>query len=183
MAKRKTISIGELKPAPYNPRVDLGPGDAEYESIKASLEEFGLVQPIVWNERSGCVVGGHQRIKVLADLGRRSLKVGSEVFIVDLEETEEKRLNLALNNATGQWDEERLAHLLTEIFPQDHEADSLLATGFSPEDLQAAYNLVVEAQQKDGEPAAQAPTEFPEVKPADVQEQTQHECPRCRYKF
>ena len=64
---RKRIS--ELIPAPYNPRKDIQPGDPEYEKLKRSLEEFGYVEPVIWNARTGYVVGGHQRLKVLRELG------------------------------------------------------------------------------------------------------------------
>ncbi|CAM5794058.1 hypothetical protein BBOR36S_03379 [Brevibacillus borstelensis] len=50
---------------PYNPRIELQPGDLEYEKLKYSIEEFGYVEPIVWNERTGNLVGGHQQFKIL----------------------------------------------------------------------------------------------------------------------
>ena len=61
--------ITELIPAEYNPRKDLKPGDEEYEKLRKSLEQFGYVEPIIWNSRTGHVVGGHQRLKVLIDMG------------------------------------------------------------------------------------------------------------------
>ena len=61
--------IDDLKAATYNPRKNLKPGDKEYEKLKRSITEFGYVEPVIWNERTGTVVGGHQRIKVLKDLG------------------------------------------------------------------------------------------------------------------
>ena len=54
------IPIGQLNPAAYNPRKDLQPGDPEYEKLKRSMQEFGYVEPIVWNKRTGNIVGGHQ---------------------------------------------------------------------------------------------------------------------------
>ena len=54
------ISVGELKAASYNPRKDLKPGDAEYEKLKRSIEEFGYVEPVIWNKRTGTVVGGRR---------------------------------------------------------------------------------------------------------------------------
>ena len=59
------IPIDRLMPAKYNPRKDLKPGDPAYEKIKRSLRDFGYVDPIVWNEVTGNIVGGHQRYKVL----------------------------------------------------------------------------------------------------------------------
>ena len=37
------ISVDQLKPAKYNPRKDLKPGDPAYEKIRRSLHEFGLL--------------------------------------------------------------------------------------------------------------------------------------------
>lgn len=45
--KKKTA---ELLPAEYNPRKDLKPGDEEYEKLKRSIEEFGYVEPVIWNK-------------------------------------------------------------------------------------------------------------------------------------
>jgi ParB-like chromosome segregation protein Spo0J len=58
-----------LIPADYNPRKDLKPGDPEYEKLKRSIEQFGYVEPVIWNKTTSHVVGGHQRLKVLLDLG------------------------------------------------------------------------------------------------------------------
>ena len=57
--------VAELNPAPYNPRKNLQPGDAEYEKLKRSIQEFGYVDPCIWNKRTGTLVGGHQRLKVM----------------------------------------------------------------------------------------------------------------------
>ena len=61
-------AVADLKAADYNPRKDLQPGDAEYEKLKRSIQEFGYVEPVIWNKRTGVVVGGHQRLKVMKDL-------------------------------------------------------------------------------------------------------------------
>ena len=55
------ISVDKLKPAKYNPRKDLKPGDPAYKKIKRSLHDFGYVDPVIWNEVTGNIVGGHQR--------------------------------------------------------------------------------------------------------------------------
>lgn len=61
-------NIADLKPAEYNPRKSLQPGDPEYESLKRSIETFGYVDPIIVN-KDGTVIGGHQRLSVLVNLG------------------------------------------------------------------------------------------------------------------
>ena len=95
------MQLSELNPAAYNPRKSLRPGDPVYEKLKASMLSFGNVEPIVWNRTTGNVVGGHQRLRVLLDLGITE----TEVSVVDLTETDEKRLNIALNKITGEWDD------------------------------------------------------------------------------
>ena len=61
--------ITDLIPADYNPRKDLKPGDPDYEKLKHSMKEFGYVDPIIWNQQTGRVVGGHQRLKILQNEG------------------------------------------------------------------------------------------------------------------
>ena len=65
----KKIPIGRINPAPYNPRRDLKPDDAQYQHLVRSMEEFGCVEPLIWNPRTGNLVGGHQRFKVLVAQG------------------------------------------------------------------------------------------------------------------
>lgn len=124
----KEIAIEKLTAAPYNPRIDVEQGTPEYEKLRASIEEFGLVQPVIWNKRTGRVVGGHQRLAVLKDLGWE--KVPCEV--VDLDETDEKVLNVALNRIKGDWDVEKLKEVLAGI---DYEEAML--SGFSADEIAA----------------------------------------------
>lgn len=62
------INILKLKPSEYNPRKDLQPEDEEYIKIKNSILEFGYVAPVIINSDM-TVIGGHQRLKVLKELG------------------------------------------------------------------------------------------------------------------
>ena len=86
------LKIEQLIPSDYNPRKDLKPGDAEYDKLKRSIEQFGYVEPVIWNKVTGRVVGGHQRLKVLIDMGITEV----ECVVVELLETKEKALNVAL---------------------------------------------------------------------------------------
>ncbi|WP_339307658.1 hypothetical protein [Paenibacillus sp. FSL R5-0519] len=56
----RIVPIDQINAAAYNPRVDLQPGDVEYEKLRRSIEEFGYLEPIVWNELRGHMVVGHQ---------------------------------------------------------------------------------------------------------------------------
>ena len=100
-------SISELEVARYNPRKDLKPGSVKYERLKKSIIEFDYIDPIVWNRKTNCVVGGHQRLKILKDLGYKEV----EVSVVDLDIDKEKALNLALNKTGGSWDLISIKHL------------------------------------------------------------------------
>lgn len=138
----ETLSLGELTPADYNPRKDLQPGDAEYEKLKRSLAEFGYVEPVIWNKTTGHVVGGHQRLKVLADLGFESV----DCVVVELDETREKALNIALNKISGQWDESKLALLIADLDASDFDAE---LTGFDEDEIQAMIGSLDEAEARD----------------------------------
>ncbi len=106
------IPIDQLKPADYNPRVNLVPGYPEYDALEASIEHFGYIEPIVWNKRTGNVVGGHQRLKIL----KNEQKVHEvDVVVVDLDESNEKLLNIALNNDHGHFDKDMLGGLVSEL--------------------------------------------------------------------
>lgn len=137
------IPIEMINPAPYNPRVDLQPGDEQYEKLKRSIEEFGYVEPLVWNRRTGNLVGGHQRFKILVnEKGYKEVEVSE----VDLDETREKALNIALNKISGDWETTKLAELLQELQASD-EIDFEL-TGFSEEEFdELLEQLDVELEQ------------------------------------
>ena len=119
--------IDELNPAEYNPRRRLQPGDEEYERLKRSIETFGYVDPIIINA-DGTVIGGHQRLFVLRDLGYQE----ADVAVVDLSKSDEKALNVALNKISGEWDEEKLAALFADL---DAEGYDLTLTGFDGDEL------------------------------------------------
>lgn len=134
--KKNTI---ELIPADYNPRKDLKPGDAEYEKLKRSIEQFGYVEPVIWNQTTGRVVGGHQRLKVLIDMGITEV----ECVVIEIDEEKEKALNIALNKISGEWDNDKLALLISDLQGADFD---ISLTGF---DLAEIDDLFKEAT-KDG---------------------------------
>ena len=121
------IQVNKLIPATYNPRKDLKPNDEEYIKIKNSIENFGFVSPLVIN-KDMTVIGGHQRLKVLIELGYTEI----ECIVVDLDKTSEKALNIALNKIQGDWDEEKLESLLKELKTENFDLD---LTGFDSEEI------------------------------------------------
>jgi DNA modification methylase len=150
------IPIGKLNPAKYNPRKDLKPGDPEYEKLKKSMETFGYVEPIVWNKRTGNIVGGHQRLKILQEQGQTEV----ECVVVDFDETEEKALNVALNKVSGQWDLPKLADLISEL---DSELFDISLTGFDAAEIEDLFSRVHDKEiQDDGFDADKALEEIEE---------------------
>ena len=125
-------NVKDLLPADYNPRKDLKPGDKEYEKLKRSIEQFGYVEPVIWNQTTGRVVGGHQRLKVLIDMGISEV----ECVIVEMDEEKEKALNVALNKISGEWDNEKLALLISDLQGSDFDVS---LTGFEPEELEDLF--------------------------------------------
>lgn len=126
------ISIKKLIPADYNPRKDLKPGDPEYEKLKRSIEQFGYVEPVIWNKTTSHVVGGHQRLKVLLDMGITEV----ECVVIEMDEEKEKALNIALNKISGDWDKDKLMLLITDLQGADFDVS---LTGFEPAELDALF--------------------------------------------
>nr|DAV56289.1 MAG TPA: ParB protein [Caudoviricetes sp.] len=109
----ETISRDKLKGAPYNPRIL----DKENEKrLRKGIRKFGLVQPIVWNKRTGNVVSGHQRLKQLDALEKRG-DYDLTVCVIDVDDRDEATLNVQLNNVSmmGDWDMDKLADMTAEF--------------------------------------------------------------------
>ena len=132
-ASIERVVLAKITPAGYNPRVDLKPDHETYKSLKRSIEEFGFVEPIVWNRRTGNLVGGHQRLKVLLEMGAKE----AQAVVVDLDAGKEKALNIALNKIEGQWDFGKLTTVLLEF--RDDELQPL--TGFSSEKIEELLKM------------------------------------------
>lgn len=122
------MSLADLDAAraAYNPRVM---PEHEAAALKTSIERFGLVQPLIWNARTNRLVGGHQRLDALLALGETRTKV----IVVDLDEWDEKALNLALNKVHGEWDWPKLEALLDELAAANPELPGF--AGFTADEL------------------------------------------------
>ena len=137
------IPIETLNAAPYNPRMDLKPGDKDYDKLKKSILAFGYIDPIIVNKQGNIVVGGHQRLKILQEMGHESV----EVSLVDLPLDQEKALNLALNKTGGEWQMAKLQDLLAELQLADLDIE---ITGFDSEEIERLMNdVLINEEQKD----------------------------------
>lgn len=124
MVKKK---IKDLKPAEYNPRIDVRNNKEFYNKLKKSIDSFGYVTPVIYNKKTGNLVGGHQRIAVLEDMGYKEI----DAVEVDLSIDEEKSLNIALNKITGDWDMNKLASVIDSITDDDLK----YVTGFDEQEI------------------------------------------------
>lgn len=163
----KVMRLADIVPAECNPRVTLTEADFEYKALKASINEFGLVVPLVVNERTGTLVSGHQRLNVMLKNGVEE----TEVVVVDMEPEKEKALCIAMNKVGGQWDYGLLADIMEEL--RNSEIDTT-ATGFSSNEI---AELLGELQEEAGD--------IPEVDGVDKKEDTEDGVPCIvgEYKF
>lgn len=125
------IKIEKLNPAEYNPRKDLKPGDSEYEKLKQSIQTFGYVEPVLWNKRTGNIIGGHQRYKVLVELGQTEI----DCVVVDMDLENEKALNIALNKVSGDWNKDKLMLLISDLQGSDFDVSLTGFDAFELDDL------------------------------------------------
>lgn len=122
--------VADLVPLAGNPRKA---SPTEEQDLKASLERFNFVDPIIIN-LDGTIIGGHFRLRLLKQKGIGEV----DVRIPDrqLTEVEVKELSLRLNKNTGSWDYDLLADfadidLLTGVGFEE----LTLINPFSPQDV------------------------------------------------
>lgn len=131
------VPIGDLKPAEYNPRKA---DEKQHSNLKASIEKFGLKDPIIVNSasnRKNVIIGGHFRVRVAQDLGIKDVPV-VYVNIPDLER--EKELNVRLNRNTGDFDFDLLANF---------DQDMLKDIGFDSKELDKIFQLTNDEKEDD----------------------------------
>lgn len=164
----KKQKIGDLKIATYNPRKELNEKDKEYQKIKNSIIEFGYVAPIIINADK-TVISGHQRIKVLKDLGYEEI----DCIVVNFDKNKEKLLNIALNKISGEWDYQKLESIFNEL---DENNIDLLITGFDEKEI----NKLI----KETEETEETMNENTEIDLDDFNDDKfQCKCPKCGFVF
>lgn len=136
--------IDELVPADYNPRKDLQEADKEYQDIKGGIQTYGLVIPLIMNKRTGNLVNGHQRLKVLKALGWTEV----DVSVVDMDEKKEKALNLELSRIDGDFDNKALTNVMSEIRAAGIDPITL---GFTKSEVEKMFPKEMEVESLFGE--------------------------------
>ena len=123
-------NVADIIPANYNP-IEIT--KKQFAEIKESVDKFGLVDPLIVNihpNRKNILVGGHQRLKVIIDMGLKT----APCVEVNLDEKQEKELNIRLNKNQGQWNYDNLANFF--------DVDNLVDWGFDSKELN--FSNVVE---------------------------------------
>lgn len=151
------IQITDIEPADYNPRKI---SKKEYNKLSNSINEFGLVDPIIVNLKNMHIIGGHQRYDVLRqeyDEGRlfgdlELIRLGdigwvfTETELNIKSEEHEKALNIALNKISGQWDFDKLDSLLGELNSIDFDVE---LTGFDSFDETLEFDKLLDKVEYD----------------------------------
>ena len=159
----RTVPLDTLHPDPSNVRTH---GPQNLESIVASLKRFGQAEPLVVQQRTGRLIGGHGRLQAMKQLGWAAC----EIVELDLDDLQATSLAIALNRTAelAGWDEANLAKLLQELKAED----ALDGVGFSEDDLDALVQQLRE--QEDHRWADMLPDRRPwpeAIQPVEVLEQ------------
>ncbi len=157
------LDIALLKPAAYNPRKRLKPGDKTYEDIKRAIGQFGMVQNLIWNKRTGNLVAGHQRLTV----GKREYGwTTAPCIVVDLDIEQEKALNVVMNKVgEGNWSTTKLSDLLAELGA--NPMIDLTDLGFSESEIEELLKKKTPKTTRDPDNAP-PPPKNPKTKPGDL---------------
>ncbi len=119
----RTLKLADIHPSEYNPRFRFTKKDFEYSALAKSIDEYGLVVPLLVNTRNMTLISGHQRFWIMQDRGEEE----ADCVVVDLDEAQERALCIAMNKVSGEWDYGLLADLLEEIREAGIDTDM---TGF-----------------------------------------------------
>ena len=132
------LDINLLKPASYNPRAL---SEQEKADLKASLETFGIVDPIIVNknkDRLNIIIGGHQRYYIWKEMGNKTIPC----VYIDLSLELEQELNIRLNKNLGHFRWDLLANFDEEL---------LKKVGFNAYELNEIFDLALSKEQATAE--------------------------------
>ena len=163
--KIQHVDPAELTPADYNPR---SISEHQAEALKRSLDRWGFVEPIVANKRTGRIVGGHQRLDGALALALPKVPV----HWIDVDESSEKALNIALNKISGDWDEDLLGKLLADL---ERDGQDLEDLGFDADELQEIIDAAAPEPELSGDlDAIPEPPAEPITQPGDLWQLGEH---------
>jgi len=179
-AQVRRVKLLDLNPAAYNPRKI---SETAMDGLSTSIDQFGLLSLIVWNERTGNIVGGHQRFKKLVEDGETE----TDVVVVDLSEDEEVALNIVLNNPYSRGEFSSDAKVMLE------KIEVQIGSVFNDLRLNDLYDDINRALGKDKnkdkdkgdthdptEPTEPGEPEEPDEVDSDEEPEAVIKCPKCK---
>ena len=126
--------IKDLIVHPKNPRVLT---KEQNKQLKESIAKFGLAdKPIINTDNT--IIGGHQRLKVMKELGEREVECWVPEILLTEKQVEEMNVRLNKNIGSFDWD----------ILANEFEVEDLLLWGFSEDELVGALNVTEEEEQQ-----------------------------------
>lgn len=171
----QTIHRSQLKEAPYNPRIL---DKHARKKLRENIKKNGLVETLIWNKRTGFLVGGHQRLSILDEL-QGTDDYSLDVAVVDVDSKTEKKLNVFLNNgsAQGNWDIDKLGSIVKEIGNYDDlgfdriDMDYL----FTEEDFGSIFSNKHEAAEKEIDAIKEIRADTKAIKQLEKEEESDEE--------
>lgn len=173
----RQMQLTDLSPAVYNPRkID----DSSFEGLGQSIHKFGMLVPIIWNERSGNIVGGHQRYKHLVEAGETE----TDVVVVDLDDNDEVALNIVLNSkfAKGEFTQDVVGLLAKSQAQLGNAFDNIQLDGLFNKMSKKKWPKDKIEENKPKDPPEPRDPEPPEEPPDDGPEAL-IVCPKCQSKW
>ena len=193
------IKITDIYPADYNPRKIT---ENQKTKLKNSIDNFGIVEPILINLHNNRIIGGHQRFDVLLDQYILDNDLYAELNLLKLNdsygwvfpdndknldsEDMEKALNLVLNNTKvqGTFDENKLVQVFNEL---NESGFNTSLTGFNNDDIQGFQglneNTIVEEENFNLDTNMIIPEDEPEYDESIADGIETITCPRCGYEI
>jgi hypothetical protein len=161
----RVVKLSEMIPDENNSRI-IAP--EALKGLKASLSRFGMVELIVWNERTGHIIGGHQRHAVMLQNGITE----APAVVVDMSPEEEQAARLTLNNVMieGEFDEP-----VMELLSQVEASAPELFDAVRLDDLRDSLERKLQLNKSD--PPSDEGDEGSEAEEWDT------ECPCCQHKW
>lgn len=116
-SETRVLKRSEITPSDYNPRTI---SDEARKALKKNIKENGIIGGMVWNEQTGNLVSGHQKLNIADEVnkyeaGKNDYEIKVEVINVDLKK--EKELNIFFNSKAvqGEMDYKKLAQIFPDI--------------------------------------------------------------------
>lgn len=133
--KPKMVAANKLRPQSYNPRHIT---KRKFNGLKRNIRKNGFVEPLVVQADTFAIIGGHQRLKAVAEICKEDKRKVPALpcVVLDISDRDAKLLNIALNNLTGEFEYTMLGQLLQDIQTQhDFDPDELAVSGYTQAEI------------------------------------------------